>query len=66
LTRAVNCKTVTKIIPAGPAVAQSQPQLEEYRRFRHLTHELVEVSETLCEAALERPMTAAEAARKNL
>jgi len=64
LTRVVNGKTVTKIIPAGPAVAQTQAQLEEYRRFRHLTHEMVEVSEALCDAALERPMTAADAAKK--
>lgn len=64
LTRAVAGKTVTRIIPAGPAVAQTEAQLAEYRRFRELTHELVEVSEALCEATLERPTAAADAAKK--
>ena len=64
LTRAVAGKTVTRIIPAGPAVAQTQAQLEEYRRFRALSHELVEVSEALCEAALKQPPAAADAAKK--
>lgn len=65
LTRVVAGKTVTRIIPAGPAVAQTQAQLEEYRRFRQLSHDLVEVSEALCEASLGRVPTAGEAA-KNL
>lgn len=64
LTRAVSGKTVTRIIPAGPAVAQTQAQLEEYRRFRQLSHELVEVSEALCEASLTQPPAAADAAKK--
>jgi len=57
-------KTVTRIIPAGPAVAQTQAQLEEYRRFRALSHELVEVSEALCEASLKQPPAAVDAAKK--
>lgn len=64
LTRVVAGKTVTRIIPAGPAVAQTQAQLEEYRRFRALSHELVEVSEALCEASLKQPPAAADAAKK--
>lgn len=63
LTRQVAGKTVTRIIPAG-AVEQTQQQLDEYRRFRHLTRELVEVSERLCEARLSAPGPAAEAAEK--
>jgi hypothetical protein len=64
LTRVVSGKTVTRIIPAGPAVAQTQAQLEEYRRFRQLSHELVEVSEALCEASLKQTPAAADAAKK--
>lgn len=64
LTRVVNGKTVTRIIPAGPAVAQTKAQLEEYRRLRQLTHELVEVSEALCDASLARPVVASEEAKK--
>lgn len=64
LTRAVAGKTVTRIIPAGPAVAKTQAQLAEYRRFRQLSHELVEVSEALCEVVLEDPSAAADAAKK--
>lgn len=64
LTRVVAGKTVTRIIPAGPAVAQTRAQLEEYRRFRALSHELVEVSEALCDASLKDPSAAADAAKK--
>lgn len=53
LTKVVEGKTVTRIIPAGPAVAQTQAQIEECRRFRRLAQELVEVSEALCESQLE-------------
>jgi len=57
LTRDVQGKTVTKIIPAS-AVAQTKEQIAECRRFRQLTRELVEISERLCDAKL----TASEAA----
>ena len=48
LTRKVDGKTVTKIIPAG-AVSQTQEQIAECRRLRDLTGELVEISERLCD-----------------
>lgn len=64
LTRVVAGKTKTRVIPAGPAVAQTQAQLEEYRHFRRLSRELVEVSEALCEASLKQPPAAADAAKK--
>ena len=57
LTRDVQGKTVTKIIPAS-AVVQTKEQIAECRRFRKLTRELVEISEQLCDAKL----TASEAA----
>jgi hypothetical protein len=57
LTRAVHGKTVTHVIPAGPAVARTQAQLAEYRRFRRLTQEFIEVSTHLCDAQLRAPGT---------
>lgn len=54
LTRVVHGKTVTKIIPAGEAVERTRRQIAEYRRFRALTRELVEVSEKLCDAELRQ------------
>ena len=66
MTKGVDGKTLTRTIPAGPAVARTQAQIEEYRRLRRLTQELVEVSEGLCEAALERPIAAPDAAKKTL
>jgi hypothetical protein len=64
LTRKVAGKTVTTIIPAGPAVAETQMQLDEYRRFRELSHDFVAVSEALCDAALEHPLAASDEAKK--
>lgn len=64
LTRMVEGKTVTHIIPTGPAVERTQAQLEEYRRFRQLSRELVEVSDALCQATLKHPPAASEAAKK--
>ena len=53
LTRNVGGKTVTKIIPRGPAVQRTQEQIAEYRRLRSLVKELVEVSEQICQAKLD-------------
>ena len=51
LTRVVDGKTVTKVIPAA-AVARTQAQIAEHRRFRALARELVEVGEQLCHTRL--------------
>jgi len=51
LTREVEGKTVTKIIPSS-AVEQTQRQIAEYKRFRDLTRDFVEVSEKVCDAQL--------------
>lgn len=64
LTKVVEGKTVTRIIPVGPAVAQTQAQIEECRRFRRLTQELMDVSEALCESQLEQLAVAPVAAKK--
>ena len=51
LTRVVNGKTVTRIIPES-AVELTRQQLAEYRAFRDLSREFVEVNEQLCDARL--------------
>jgi len=53
LTRRVRGKTITKIVPSGPAVERTREQIAECRRFRHLTQEMIEVGEQLCDAALQ-------------
>jgi hypothetical protein len=64
LTHAVAGKTLTRVIPAA-AVAQTEVQIEEYRRFRALSKELVEVSEAICEARLAEADAPVEAGKKN-
>jgi len=51
LTRAVEGKTVTRIIPAE-AVERTRDQMAEFQRFRQLTRELIEVNERLCDMRL--------------
>ena len=62
LTRALAGKTVTTVIPVGPALDRARAQLAEYRRFRSLTRAFVAVSAQLCDAHLEAPQAAAQAA----
>ncbi len=66
LTREIEGKTVTRIIPAGAAVERTRAQIAEYRKFRTLARELVEVSEKVCEAQLAtgKAATEEEAAKK--
>lgn len=52
LTRPVKGKTVTHIIPPGPAVDRTREQIVEYRRFRDLARSLIEISEQLCDLQL--------------
>lgn len=63
LTREVEGKTVTRVIPAA-AVSATREQLAEYRRFRGLVRELVEASDQLCDAKLEAPEAASQEAAK--
>ena len=51
LTRLVEGKTVTRIIPES-AVERTHQQMAEYRRFRELSHEFVEINEQLCDARI--------------
>lgn len=68
LTHARGGKTITQIIPQGPAVERTRAQITEYRRFRKLVQELIAVSEQLCNAQLRQPeaMVAEEDKKKPL
>ncbi len=55
LTHPVAGKTITHVIPAGPAVEVTQRQLDEYHRFRDLVQQLIKVSEQICELQLRQP-----------
>jgi hypothetical protein len=50
LTHRVGGKTVTQVIPQGPAVERAKAQIAEYHRFRNLVRELIVVSEQICSA----------------
>lgn len=52
LTRQVDGKTLTRIIPPGEPVERTRQQVAEYRRFRQLSEELVQVSEQICESQM--------------
>jgi len=54
VTHEVDGKTVTHSIPAGAPVEQTRQQIEEFKRFRLLTRELVDTSEQICQARLEQ------------
>src|SRR5882672_8750776 len=55
LTHSSGGKTITHVIPQGPAVDRTRAQIAEYRRFRKLVQELIAVSEQLCNAQLQQP-----------
>jgi hypothetical protein len=63
LTHQVAGKTITKVIPAS-AVQTTLAQIAEYRRFRALMKDLVDVSERLCEARLAQGKAASQEAAK--
>src|SRR3990172_5361551 len=64
LTRAVEGKTHTKVIPQGSAVEQTKTQIAEYRRFRKLVQELIELSVQICDQKLGEP-SAPSVGKKN-
>ena len=65
LTHARGGKTITQVIPSGPAVDRTREQIAEYRRFRKLVQELIAVSEQLCNAQLHQgEATQAEVSKK--
>jgi hypothetical protein len=48
LTHKVGGKTVTEALPTPAAVRKAEQEIAEFRRYRELSHELVEVSEQVC------------------
>lgn len=48
LTHKVNGKTVTEALSTPAAVRKAEQEIAEFRRYRQLSHELVEVSERVC------------------
>jgi Family of unknown function (DUF6788) len=65
LTRAVEGKTVTKVIPTGSGVEQTKAQIAEYRRFRKLVQELIELNVRICDQKLENG-SAGTVSKKNV
>ena len=65
LTHRSGGKTVTQVIPRGPAIERTKAQIAEYRRFRHLVRELIAVSEQICSTEL-REVSTTEAKKKPL
>src|SRR5580692_11259570 len=68
LTHRAAGKTVTQVIPKGPAVERAKAQIAEYHRFRNLVRELILVSEQICSAQVRNAETlpANEAKKKPL
>jgi hypothetical protein len=64
LTRAVEGKTVTKVIPPGDAVEQTKAQIAEYRRFRKLVQELLELNVEICDHKLKEGLALSDS-KKN-
>lgn len=66
LTHPAAGKTITHVIPTGPAVEVTQRQLDEYHRFRHLVQQLIAVSEQICDLQLRQSSDrAADDIKKN-
>ncbi len=64
MTREIDGKTVTKIIPSDAAVETTKQQISEFRRFRELSRELIDVSDQLCDAKLVEAKAEADATAK--
>ncbi len=65
LTHAVKGKTITNVIPVGPAVEHTRQQIDEYHRFRQLVQQLVAVSEQICDLQLRQPRETEQDNKKN-
>jgi len=48
LTQKIDGKTVTQNLPSQAAVRKAQNEIAEFRKFRSLTGELVEVNRKIC------------------
>src|ERR1700674_2290721 len=66
LTHAVGGKTITHVIPSGPAVQRTREQIDEYHRFRALVQQLIAISEQICDLELRlQPRPEEERNKKN-
>lgn len=50
LTQKISGKTATQNLPSQAAVRKAQAEIAEFRRFRSLTGELVELNRKICRA----------------
>src|SRR5580692_7038762 len=68
LTHRLAGKTITQVIPQGPAVERTKAQIAEYHRFRKLVRELILVSEQICSDQVREAeaLPASEAKKKPL
>jgi hypothetical protein len=48
LTRKVNGKSVTETFSTAAALRKAQQEVEEFHRFRQLSHDLLDVNEKIC------------------
>jgi hypothetical protein len=48
LTRKVNGKSVTETFSTPTTLRKAQQEVEEFHRFRQLSHDLLEVNEKIC------------------
>lgn len=48
LTRKVNGKSVTETFSSATALRKARQEVEEFHRFRQLSHDLLEVNEKIC------------------
>ena len=53
MTRGLQGKTVTKVIPAD-CVDESLKQIDRYRELQRLMHEYTELNVKICDALIER------------
>jgi hypothetical protein len=61
LTRKVNGKSVTETFSTPAALRKAQQEVEEFHRFRRLSHDLLEVNEKICKLRpVEDTLTAQE------
>jgi len=65
LTRKTRGKTVTETFPTPAALRKAQNEIAEYRHFRELSRDLLEVNEKICRARpVEDTLTPEEKKRR--
>ena len=65
LTRKVNGKSVTETFSTPAALRKAQQEVEEFHRFRQLSHDLLDVNERICKLRpVEDTLTAQEKKRQ--